>query len=48
MQKKLIARNILFIIFILLKTLIKFNIATNSLFFCNSSDCSSKLVFGSF
>lgn len=44
MQEKLIAMNILFIIFIMLKTLLKVHVATNSLFYCNSSDCSSKLA----
>lgn len=48
MQKELIAMSIFFIVFIMLKTLIKFTIATNSLFYCNGSDCNSKLVFGSF
>lgn len=44
MQEKLKAMNILFIIFIMLKTLLKVNVATNRLFYCSSSDCSAKLA----
>ena len=48
MQKKLIAMNILFIDFIVLKNIDSIQYCDSSLIYCKTSDCSSKLVVVAF